>query len=344
MYQVIADENELKWFYDNVIQRPKVNESYSMVFVCRHKKLTDEEKQRLGLTRSKGEFLNTQSVRLRTKSGDKQVNLYWDFGNFLQHVKRFNVDDGAYQTETGEKLPDKTLAVLFYVNPCDDIKVAERLQEQLEETKMAIMKAYLNGKDVNDSITNYRVFGNIESNVKHLKANCKGSIYYIDYDLDVPSWWKEKYYKDTKEIIEKYYPRGSYYIVNTSGGYHILCKSKVIHFDPHNLCKDFQDFYCGRVNDGEKPYLNDKGEDKFECILNDSQIPGIPLPGTYQYGNTVYVVNKEDFMTKEELENELIRLKELEEGITITGLGSKILEITKQKIEIITKRLDEEGA
>ena len=61
---MISDENELKWFFDHVIQRPTVNESYSMVFVCRHKKLTPEEKETLGLTRRESEFLATQSLRL----------------------------------------------------------------------------------------------------------------------------------------------------------------------------------------------------------------------------------------------------------------------------------------
>ena len=43
MYKVVASVDELKWFFDNVIQKPAVNESYSMVFVCRHKKLSKEE-------------------------------------------------------------------------------------------------------------------------------------------------------------------------------------------------------------------------------------------------------------------------------------------------------------
>jgi len=307
MYNVLADEEELKWFYDNVIQKPKVNESYSMVFVCRHKKLTDEEKTRMGLTRSKGEFLNTQSIRSRTTSGNNACNLTWDFANFLQHVKRFNVDDGAYLTESGERLPDKTLAVIFYVNPCDDMKVAERLQEQLNETKMAIMKAYLAGKDLATSFTNYRLFGNIESNVKHLKANCKGSNYWLDYDIDVPAWWKEKdndFYNQMVSVFEKYYGKGHYVIINTTGGYHILVRSVCVRFDPHKVCIEIENIYKRALENGLKPYLNDKGEDKFECIVNDSQIPGIPLPGTYQYGNPVRVLNKEDFENKEENNNE----------------------------------------
>ena len=39
----------------------------------------------------------------------------------------------------------------------------------------------------------------------------------------------------------------------------------------------------------------EKGNVKFEAIVNDSQIPGLPLPGTYQYGRPVTVINKEDF-------------------------------------------------
>ena len=46
---------------------------------------------------------------------------------------------------------------------------------------------------------------------------------------------------------------------------------------------------------GEEPYLDEKDNCKFECIVNDSQIPGLPLPGTYQYGRKVRVLNKEDF-------------------------------------------------
>ena len=53
--------------------------------------------------------------------------------------------------------------------------------------------------------------------------------------------------------------------------------------------------YKDGVEDGFEPYLDEKGNCKFECIVNDSQIPGIPLPGTYQYGRPVTVLNKEDF-------------------------------------------------
>ncbi len=55
-YSVIADEKELEWFFNHVIQKPNINESYLACFVCRHKKLTDEEKLTIGLSRRSAEF------------------------------------------------------------------------------------------------------------------------------------------------------------------------------------------------------------------------------------------------------------------------------------------------
>ena len=55
------------------------------------------------------------------------------------------------------------------------------------------------------------------------------------------------------------------------------------------------DLYQAGIKAGNEPYLDEKGVCKFECIVNDSQIPGLPLPGTYQYGRPVTVLNKGDF-------------------------------------------------
>lgn len=297
VYNVVADEKELKWFFDHVIQKPKVNESYSMVFVCRHKKLTKEEKASLGMASNETEFLATQSLRLAkfhsASAIDNETN--WTFFKFLQHVKRFEVNKEAYLTTEGQPLPDKALVTIFYVNPCDDIKVARQLIHKLDDTSDAIIKAMLNGKSLEDNLQSYQTYGNIESAVKHLKANCKGSNYWMDYDLDVPAWFKEKYYSFLAETFDKYYGKGNYVVIETSGGYHILVRTTKIKFNPHQLCKEFQAFYDARVADGEEPYVDEKGVVKFECIVNDSQIPGLPLPGTYQYGKCVRVVNKEDF-------------------------------------------------
>ena len=184
MYNIIGDEEELKWFFENIVQKPLLYESYLAVFICRHKKLTDEEKLTLGISRRNAEFLAHQSFRLSSKKE-------WEFKHFLSTVKRFNVDEGAYLTEQDLPLPTKTLAVLFYVNPSDNIKVANALVKEFNEISEAIVKAHLNGKEVEDCFTGYRWYTNMSARVKHLQANQKGSVYYMDYDIDVPAWWKE---------------------------------------------------------------------------------------------------------------------------------------------------------
>ena len=323
MYQMIADVNELKWFFDHVIQKPQVNESYSAVFVSRHKKLTKEEQEEVGLTRKEAEFLATQTFRLGSFKDalyiDEENN--WTFDRFLQRVRRFNVDKYSYTTSKGQPIPTRTLAVIFYVNPCDDIKVVRAFVEQYMDVNQAITKAMLGGKTTVDNLQSYQWFGNAESNLKHLKANQKGTRYWMDFDIDVPKWWKEStnkialtwksgsskepdihpdfisdtYYGHMIDALNVLFGKGNYVIVDTSGGYHVLVRTSSIKCNPGKFTYRIKDIYECAVRAGEEAYLDDKGQCKFECIINDSQIPGLPLPGTYQYDRPVTVLNKEDF-------------------------------------------------
>lgn len=310
MYQMISSVEELKWFFEHVLQKPQVNESYSMVFVSRHKKLTKEEQETIGLTRKESEFLATQTIRLGkfhdALNVDEENN--WTFENFLKRIRRFNVDKYAYTTSLGEPIPEKTLAIIFYVNPCDDIKVCREFVNQYCDVNQAISKAMLGGKTIINNLQSYQWFGNAENNLKHLKANQKGTRYWLDYDIDVPKWFKENshvceedtsscsfYFDELKYQFTQAFGKGNYVIIDTSGGYHILVKTSVIKMNPHNMCERVEAIYEEGLKYGEEEYLDEKGNLKFECIVNDSQIPGLPLPGTFQYGRPVTVLNKEDF-------------------------------------------------
>lgn len=307
MYQMISDTNELKWFFDHVIQKPHVNESYSAVFVSRHKKLTDEEAAEFGITRKDAEFLATVTFKMRNvkDASMKDDPSLWTYEQFEQRVRRFNVDKYAYTTSAGKPIPEKTLAIIFYVNPGDDMKVCKKFVDEYMDVNEAITKAMLIGKTTESNLQSYQWFSNAESNIKHLKANQKGSKYWMDFDIDVPKWFKENkyrhldetkgYYEWMKALLDGYFGRGNYVIVDTSGGYHVLVRVSAIHCDPHKFCKDVKGIYDMGVMIGESEYLDDKGNCKFECVINDSQIPGLPLPGTYQYGRPVTVLNKEDF-------------------------------------------------
>ena len=304
MYQVISSVEELEWFFKHALFKPLPYESYSMVMVSRHKKLTKEEQETIGLTRKESEFLAVQCVRAPSISqvqGEEEKP--FEFEKFLRHVRRFNVDKYAYTTALGQPLPEKTLAVLIYVNPADDIKVADKVVETINNNKSAIVKAALADKKYwSDVLPVYQNFSNLESNIKHYKAQCKGSVYWMDYDIDVPSWFKEnkfltttKYYDMMIEKLNARFGKGNYVIVDTSGGYHILVRTFAIKSNPHDFCKEVEKIYKQGIADGNPEYLDENGKTKFEAMVNDSQIPGLPLPGTYQYGRPVTVLNKEDF-------------------------------------------------
>lgn len=303
VYDVVADVNELKWFFDHVIQKPQINESYTAVFVSRHKKLTKEEQEDIGLTRKEAEFLAVETFRLgHFKDALYQNENNWTFDSFLKHLRRLEVNKEAYITGKGLPLPTKTLATIFYVNPCDNIKVCREFFNQYLDVTQSISKAMLNGKTTIDNLQSYQWFDNAEGNLKHLRANQKGTRYWLDFDLDVPKWFKEgknyedkPYYHVLLTLLDAYFKKGNYVVIDTSGGYHILVKTSAINQNPHNFCKHMKDLYDDCVKRGEEPYLDEKGVCKFECIVNDSQIPGLPLPGTYQYGRQVTVLNKSDF-------------------------------------------------
>lgn len=304
VYPVIASVEELNWFFDHVIQRPAVNESYSAVFVSRHKKLTKEQQEELGLTRKESEFLATVTFKLRAikdaqRKDDQEL---WTFDQFLKTLRRLEVNKLAYTTAKGEPIPTSTISTIFYVNPSDDMKVCRKFVEEYNDVNEAISKATLNGKSVSDNYQSYQWFGKAETAIKHLRANQKGTRYWLDFDLDVPKWFKEgknyedkSYYHVLLTLLDAYFKKGNYVVIDTCGGYHILVKTSAINQNPHNFCKQMKDLYDDCVKRGEEPYLDEKGNCKFECIVNDSQIPGLPLPGTYQYGKKVTVLNKEDF-------------------------------------------------
>ena len=297
VYDIVADTAELKWFFDHVIQKPQINESYTAVFVSRHKKLTKEEQEELGLTRKEAEFLAVETFGLGHFKDALHQNEEnnWTFERFLKHLRRLEVNKEAYTTSKGLPLPTKTLATIFYVNPCDNTKVCREFFNQYLDVNQAISKAMLNGKTTVDNLQSYQWFDNAESNLKHLRANQKGTRHYLDFDIDVPAWFKVSYYDQLKTLLTEAYGLKNYVIIDTSGGYHILVRTSAIKQNPRLFSNKVYDLYQAGIKAGNEQYLDEKGNCKFECIVNDSQIPGLPLPGTFQYNRLVTVLNKEDF-------------------------------------------------
>lgn len=300
MVQMIADKDELQWFFNHCIFPLQPYESYSMILVSRHKKLTAEEKDQYGLTRKESEFLKVETLRRPPFKDSNQPETNVTFDKFYRQLTKLNFDEDSYMTEKGFALPTKTLAIIFYVNPCNDIKVYDYVIAKMEAVRTGLIVAMANGKQADlECKQNFQAFGNLDNLVKHAKAQCKGSVYWMDYDIDVPIWWKRdvtnKYYLEMYKLFTDKFGRGNFVIVSTSGGYHVLVKTKCIHFNPHDICKGVDVIYAEGLVDGEVPYVDENNLVKYECIVNDANIPGIPLPGTYQYTRPVIVLNKEDF-------------------------------------------------
>jgi hypothetical protein len=308
-YNVVGDENELKWFFDHCIYPLQPYESYSMVLVSRHKKLTEEEKLNFGLSRKESEFLKVETVRRPHFKDANKPDVQVSFIDFLAQVYKLNFDKRAYTTEKNLYIPEKTLSVIFYVNPCDDIKVWNSTVVELDGVKDSLIRAMLNGKQANlECKQNYQAFGNILNTIKHNKAKCKGTVYWLDYDIDVPDWWKvnttNRYYLAMYSIFKNTFGKGNFVIISTSGGYHILVKTNSIHSNPHDVCREIDTIYQeGTLIYNEGPYVDTNGIVKYECVVNDSQIPGVPLPGTKQYNRIVTIINKEDFINNKEKNN-----------------------------------------
>ena len=140
--------------FENVLQKPMIQESYTAVFVARFKKLSIDERAEVGISKRDSEFMATQTFRVKKihDLADLMADDSWTFENFLKKLKRFNVDKEAYTTSSGYPLPEKCLVVIFYVNPCDEIKVADEVTQKVNDNKTDIVKVMLKRKTIDGNL------------------------------------------------------------------------------------------------------------------------------------------------------------------------------------------------
>lgn len=332
-YKLIADEEELKWFYDHCVHPLKRNEAYAFCLSIRKKKLNEEDlKSPLGRV----EMLDPQVV-FATKDGETTYER-WKKGirSYECHKEAF-----AYG---GHTLPPKAMVVYFHINPCDELKVIEDLkgyiniheQELINSAIKDIDRAnfianilgpdlsgYLNNPTAEslDAITKrigslkmrsdesgtsqslYKMCKSL-SKMKRLQFDNVGTKYWVDFDLDLNDWGKyiRDFYVDGDPLLDSWMDycneklgKGNFVIVATSGGYHTMVNKDIIHWNPNTFIEDFQRLEI----DSPMPHpdgstrLVKNGELIGELVYNTNAM--IPVPGTYQYGHVVRVINKGDF-------------------------------------------------
>ena len=331
-YKLIADENELKWFYDHCVYPLKRNEAYAFCLSIRKKKLNAEDlKSPLGRV----EMLDPQVV-FATADGETTYER-WKKGirSYECHKEAF-----AYG---GRTLPPKAMVVYFHINPCDELKVIEDLKGYINTHEQELinsaikdidranfianilgpdLSSYLNNPTAEslDAITKrigslklrsdesgtsqslYKMCKSL-SKMKRLQFDNVGTKYWVDFDLDLNDWGKflREYSQDDVLLINwiKYCQEklgvGNYVIVATSGGYHTMVKKDVIHWNPNKFIEDFKKIEAGH----SVPHMDGSSHiPKMEDLIKELEYNTnamIPCPGTFQYGNIVHVINKDDF-------------------------------------------------
>ena len=142
-YKLIADEEELKWFYDHCVHPLKRNEAYAFCLSIRKKKLNEEDlKSPLGRV----EMLDPQVV-FATKDGETTYER-WKKGirSYECHKEAF-----AYG---GHTLPPKAMVVYFHINPCDELKVIEDLKGYINIHEQELINSAIKDIDRANFIAN----------------------------------------------------------------------------------------------------------------------------------------------------------------------------------------------
>lgn len=332
-YKLIADEDELKWFYDHCVHPLKRNEAYAFCLSIRKKKLNEEDlKSPLGRV----EMLDPQVV-FATKDGETTYER-WKKG-----IRSYECHKEAFAFG-GHTLPPKAMVVYFHINPCDELKVIEDLkgyiniheQELINSAIKDIDRAnfianilgpdlsgYLNNPTAEslDAITKrigslkmrsdesgtsqslYKMCKSL-SKMKRLQFDNVGTKYWVDFDLDLNDWGKyiRDFYVDGDPLFEGWMDycneklgKGNFVIVATSGGYHTMVNKDIIHWNPNTFIEDFQrlEINSPMPHPDGSTRLVKNGELIGELVYNTNAM--IPVPGTYQYGHVVRVINKGDF-------------------------------------------------
>lgn len=290
-YKLVADENEMKWFFDHILEPPEVFETYMICLSARGKRIPPGEREIYQLGR--GEMMRTELIR--RKGGN------WNFDIYKQAPYKYNCHKSAMLTKSGLPYPEKCLVCYAYVNPSDELDCVDDTVAFYDKIKGELVRSYR--KNSKDGVTDHleklpKIFEHLRScHAAHLSRRIWRD---YDFDVDVPEEMQDKLTKDAAKtfvklaIVEhanKFYGKGNYAIVDTSGGYHLLVRVSAIKDNPNNFIAAVQ---CTQV-DCNEALEGRVGDLCKEVKLTEVGSQFVPLPGTLQYGRLVTIVNKEDF-------------------------------------------------
>lgn len=296
-YNMVLNEDELRWFFEHIIEKPLAYESYMITLACRGKKLTDAERDYTKVG-SRGEMMREELIRCR--GGLKQE---WNFDIYRQAFYAYNCDKRSLLTTAGVPYPEHALVVYSVVNPTNEIDCIEDTFEHYNKERKNLTSAILRGSQpgIQDHLVKMpKVF----EHMKSCHASHTSRRIWLDFDMDIKKEFRvsdvfEKSYGALHMAGEKLFGRGNFAIIKTSGGYHTLVRKKCLTFNPNNFLKAVIDEAVSTgfsLSDYVDEFVaNDsahKSKDGNNVIKRSALIP---TPGCRQYDSYPVVINKEDF-------------------------------------------------
>lgn len=295
-YKFVANPSELAWFFDHVLidlSKEKTRKSYLMCIATRPKKLNAEERELYGISGSDGVMMREEIISTRGK------DRIWNVEEFIGHIYKYECPKRGMITKNGFGYPQKSLAVMIYAEPSDEVKVSNSLLAYANEILKQTIEADL--RTINFGSTEgikeqLDKFAGIAKKSKSIYAESTDSVF-IHYDFDLNDDGKEKrdfVESKLKETFAKIYGKGNYFIIKTNGGYHVLVKKICLEAASKRCFEEFtiKDPIHSVVTyiDGALADYLTKGEKRVQgqCF--------VPVPGTWMYDNFIpTIINKEDF-------------------------------------------------
>lgn len=261
-FNVIADEEILKSFFEKVCVYLLNGESYMMCHSSRAKHISEEKRKELGI-RGRAEMFHTEIGRKRT---DEKFT--WE--NFKSLVSKFEVNKDGYTTLSGKHFPDESLVLYFYLNPCSEAAVAQDTLAHINNINKELIESTIKGSKngVDNSVWK---LASISNHIKSCHAQNPARKVWLDFDVDCHL--DETGIGIIKSTTFEFFGDFGVFFVRTTGGMHILVRKELLKFNPNTFTAKL-DAELKNYN-----YIAD------EIKLNDNCM--IPLPGTYQYGNIV---------------------------------------------------------
>lgn len=303
-YSFIYDEEEVKFFFDNILPDLAPTEVYFLSLSARNKYLTQEEREKYDLGRT--EMFSKTIVRER------------DWFKFLRKIRRMECHKDGYLTRTGYSIPEKCIICYVNINPSNILTALHNFKIILGEYEMELASLLLSNR--RDTANIVKRLKGLDNNYYSCLQNNRGTKYWIDIDIDT----KDGALYNKKSVLDFLESKKlkNYWWIDTKSGYHLLIKRSELTFNPEEivcfLYKELHSYYDAEIRNSlileshkdtffiekihntilsslEIPLKTPSPELRkklygYEIIINKNEM--IPLPGTYQGGHKVTILNK----------------------------------------------------